>query len=77
MSGTKKGMLSLLAPGPVAAAVTCFCVGFVGCAATGIAKFLRGRAFLPVAGCSSPVPVLFATCTGMQGVVISFRYIVG
>ena len=67
----------LLAPGPVAATVTCFLCSLAGCAAAGIAKFLLGRAFLTVAGCSSEVPVLFAAYTGVNRVVISFRYIVG
>ena len=66
-----------LAPGPVTAAVTCNFRGLAGSAAAGIAEFLRGRAFLPVAGGSSPVPVLFAACTGVQEIVFTFRYVVG
>jgi len=65
----------LLAPWSVTAAAPCTIRGLAGSAAAGITEFPRGRAFLPVAGCSSPV--LFATCTGMDYVVITFRYVVG
>jgi len=58
-----------LAPGPVAAAVlvtrTC-----VRPAAAGVAEFFFGRAFFTVAPAAGAVPVLFSTCTDMQGEII-------
>jgi len=57
----------LLAPGPVTAAVTCFFGRFAGCTAAGIAKFLRGRAFFPVAGGARVVLVGFAAGAGVFG----------
>jgi len=39
-------------------------------AATGVAELLVGRAFFPVALAARAVPVLFSTCTGMQGEVV-------
>ena len=56
-----------MAPGPVTAAVTCFFRGLAGSAATGIAEFLRGRAFLPVAGGTRNFFVLLAAGAGVQG----------
>ncbi len=39
-------------------------------AAAGVAKLLFGRAFFPVAPAARAVPVLFSTCTGMQGEIV-------
>jgi len=50
----------------MAAAVTRFFRRLTGPAAAGIAEFLRGRAFLAVAGCPGPVAVLFAACAGVD-----------
>jgi hypothetical protein len=39
-------------------------------ATAGVAELLFGRAFFPVALAARAVPVLFSTCTGMQGEII-------
>ena len=39
-------------------------------AAAGVAEFFLGRAFFPVAPAARAVPVLFSTCTGMQGEIV-------
>lgn len=39
-------------------------------AAAGITELLVGRAFFPVALAARAVPVLFSTCTGMQGEIV-------
>jgi hypothetical protein len=56
-----------MAPGPVTATVLCNFRCLAGCAAAGIAKFLRGRAFLPVAGGTRKVFVLLSAGAGVQG----------
>jgi hypothetical protein len=56
-----------MAPGPVTAGVTCFFPCIAGSAATGIAKFLRGRAFLPVAGGTWNFFMLLSAGAGVQG----------
>jgi len=65
----KKGEGSSLAPGPVAAAVLVSRTGRRS-AAAGVAEFFLGRAFFPVAPAARAVPVLFSTCTGMQGEIV-------
>ncbi|PKG32082.1 MAG: hypothetical protein CW742_10015 [Methanoregula sp.] len=57
-----------LAPGPVAAAVRV--AGMDGPATAGVPELLVGRAFFPVAPAARAVPVLFSTCTGMQGEIV-------
>jgi len=52
----------------VAAAVLVAALG--GAAAAGISELLFGRAFFPVTPAARAVPVLFSTCTGMQGEII-------
>ena len=44
--------------------------GMAGAAAAGVAEFFLGRAFIAVAPAARAVPVLFSTCTGMQGEVV-------
>lgn len=70
-----------MAPWPVTAAVTCNSRSLAGSAATGIAEFLRGRAFLPVAGGTRKVFVLLAAGAGVQGggfvLVIGIHGIIG
>jgi hypothetical protein len=56
-----------MAPGPVTTGMTCFFACFAGCAATGIAKFLRGLAGIPVAGGTRKVFVLLAAGAGVKG----------
>lgn len=58
-----------MAPGPVAAAVLVTGTG-IRSATAGVAELLVGRAFFPVALAARAVPVLFSTCTGMQGEVV-------
>jgi hypothetical protein len=70
-----------MAPGPVTAAVLCNFRGLTGCAATGIAKFLRGLAGITVAGGTWKVIVLLSAGAGVQGSgfipVIGFHGIIG
>jgi hypothetical protein len=65
----------------MAAGMTCNFRGFAGSAATGIAKFLRGRTGIPVAGGTRKIFVLLAASAGMQGggfvLVMSFLGIIG
>lgn len=49
------------------ASVACFFGGLAGSAAAGIAEFLSGRAFLPVAFALFMVLVDFPTCAGVSG----------
>jgi hypothetical protein len=80
LAGTGSAAESV-APGPVAAAVTCNFRSLTGSAATGIAEFLRGRAFLPVAGGTRKLFVLLAAGAGVQGdgfiLVVGFHGIIG
>ena len=70
----KRGQYSLVAPWAMAAAVTCFFGSLAGSATAGIAEFLGGRAFIPVAFTLFMVFVDFATCAGMFGAVCTFGY---
>ena len=63
-----------MAPWAVAAAVACFFCRLAGSAAAGIAEFLGGRAFIPVAFTLFMVFVDFATCAGMSGAVCTSGY---
>ena len=63
-----------MAPWAMTAAVACFFSGFTGSAAAGIAEFLGGRAFIPVAFTLFMVFVDFATCAGMFGAAYTGRY---
>lgn len=55
-----------MAPRAVAARGSALCSG-AGSAAAGIAEFLRGRAFFPVAGSARAVLMGLATGTGVFG----------
>jgi hypothetical protein len=66
--------ISLMAPWAVAAAVACFFGGLTGSATAGIAKFLGGRAFIPVAFALFVMLVGLTACAGMFSARCAGRY---